>query len=529
MGRFSPSEENDERGADDPELSGAALLDAVADGVYQLDREGRFVAVNDALAELTGYSRASLVGSHVSRVLDAQDVVGAETAIRELLIGESRDAVRLTCPVFTATGDTVACEVRASPIRLKGEFRGTVGVVREVDDPDASGLGDAGERRRAFDALAEASADGIIMLDDDSTVRYANPAVERILGYEPEALVGGSKMAIIPERLREVHAEALQRYLDTGEKHIDWTYVELPGLHADGHEVPLAISLNEFEHGGEHYFVGTFRDISERKAVERELERQNDRLERFASMLAHELRNPLEVAQVYLDFLDGDDEATVDQIADALERIDEIIDVLLAIARGRDGIEGVEDAALAAVAADAWADTETGAATLENDADAVVRANPSHLQQLLENLFRNAVEHGSTGTQPEAEDAVEHGSRGTQPAAEDAVERGSTTGSPASTDRPVTVRIGDLPSGDGADTADAPVGGFYVADDGPGIPESERAAVAEPGYTTDEGGIGLGLTFVAELAAAYGWEWEITESAAGGARFEFTGVELAGG
>jgi PAS domain S-box-containing protein len=519
MGEFSPSEENDERVVDDPELSGAAILDAVADGVYQLDREGRFVAVNDALAELTGYSRASLVGSHVSRVLDAQDVVGAETAIRELLVGESQDAVRLSCSAFTATGDTVACEVRASPIRLKGEFRGTVGVVREIDDPDpVVGARNAGERRRAFDALAEASADGIIMLDDDSTVRYANPAVERILGYEPEELVGGSKMTIIPERLREAHAEALQRYLDTGEKHIDWTYVELPGLHADGHEVPLAISLNEFEHGGEHYFVGTFRDISERKAAERELERQNDRLERFASMLAHELRNPLEVAQVSLDFLDGDDGATVDQIADALERIDEIIDVLLAIARGRDGIEGVEAVPLAEVAADAWADIETGAATLENDADAVIRANPSHLQQLLENLFRNAVEHGSTGNQPGVDTPVEHGPK---------------TGSPDTADGSVTVRIGDLSderaSDDGADPTNAPVGGFYVGDDGPGIPESERTAVAEPGYTTDEGGIGLGLTFVAELAAAYGWEWEIIESAAGGARFEFTGVELAAG
>jgi len=536
MGEFSPSEENDERVVDDPELSGAAILDAVADGVYQLDREGQFVAVNDALAELTGYSRASLVGSHVSRVLGAQDVVGTETAIRELL-GESRDAVRLSCSAFTATGDTVACEVRASSIRLKGEFRGTVGVVREIDDPDpAVGARNAGERRRAFDALAEASADGIIMLDDDSTVRYANPAVERILGYEPEELVGGSKMTIIPERLREAHAEALQRYLDTGEKQIDWTYVELPGLHADGHEVPLAISLNEFEHGGEHYFVGTFRDISERKAAERELERQNDRLERFASMLAHELRNPLEVAQVSLDFLDGGDGATVDQIADALERIDEIIDVLLAIARGRDGIEGVEAVALAEVAADAWADIETGAATLENDADAVVRANPSHLQQLLENLFRNAVEHGSTGNRSSSDDVHRTESDAAHqnpPDSEDAVEHGSTSESPESTARSVTVRIGDLSdegaSDDGADPTDGPVGGFYVADDGSGIPESERAAVAEPGYTTDEGGIGLGLTFVAELAAAYGWEWEIIESAAGGARFEFTGVELATG
>lgn len=352
------------------------------------------------------------------------------------------------------------------------------------------GVGDPGERQQAFDALAEASADGIIMLDDDSDIRYANPAVERILGYEPAELVGGSKMRIIPERLREVHANALQRYLETGEKHIDWTYVELPGQHRDGHEVPLAISLNEFVHDGEHYFVGTFRDISARKEVERELEKQNERLERFASMLAHELRNPLQVAQIYLDFVhDDEDGATVAEIADALDRIDEIIEVLLMLARGNDEVDDRGSADLADVVADAWANTATGRATIEVAASTRLRANRAHLQQLLENLFRNAVEHGSASDSPD--------------------------GPTAERDRPVTVRVGALDDG------------FYVEDTGAGIPEADREKVARAGYTTDEGGIGLGLTFVAELADAYGWEYAVTESDEGGARFEFTGVETA--
>ncbi|WP_135830319.1 two-component system sensor histidine kinase NtrB [Halorussus halobius] len=349
-----------------------------------------------------------------------------------------------------------------------------------------------GERRQAFDALAEASADGIIMLDDDSVIRYANPAVERILGYPPGELVGASKMTIIPERLRHVHAEALQRYLETGNKHIDWTYVELPGQHVDGHEVPLAISLNEFVHDGEHYFVGTFRDISARKAVERELEKQNERLERFASMLAHELRNPLQVAQIYLDFVHDDgDGATVAKIADALDRIDEIIEVLLMLARGNDGVDGRETVDLSEVVADAWANTSTGRATIAVTTSQRFRVNRTHLQQLLENLFRNAVEHGSAGDGPPDGTSAERD------------------------DPPVTVRVGPLDDG------------FYVEDTGSGIPEAEREKVAEAGYTTDEDGIGLGLTFVAELADAYGWAYAITESAEGGARFEFTGVETA--
>ena len=457
-------------------LAGEPLRNAIGDGIYQLDPDGHIVMVNDALLELTGYDRSTVLGSHVSQFLDAEDVVRAETAIRDHLITGVQDSIRRTFPVFTTTGETIPCEVRITVIRDEGGFQGTVGVVREVENPDtAAAIREVAERRQAFDALAEASADGIIMLDDDSVIRYANPAVERILGYTPEELVGGSKMTIIPPRLREVHAEALQRYLETGEKHIDWTYVELPGQHKDGHEVPLAISLNEFAHEGEHYFVGTFRDISARKDVEKKLEQQNERLDRFASMLAHELRNPLQIAQIYLGFLDDEvDEATLDTVAEALNRIDEIIGVLLVLAKGRNAVGDQEAVGLTGAVTDAWANTDTGPAEVEVTTSQVLWVNPSHLQQLLENLFRNAIEHS---------------------------------------DGEVTVRIGAVDDG------------FYVEDTGPGIPENERDKVVEAGYTTDEDGSGLGLTFVAELADAYGWTYTITDSVEGGTRFEFRGVE----
>ncbi|WP_435181700.1 PAS domain S-box protein [Halorussus sp. AFM4] len=490
----------------------AALLDAVGYGAFLLAPGGDVVAANDALTALTGYDREALVGGRLGGFLDAEDVVRIETAIRERLLSGSREHVDLAVPVFTAAGDAVACEVRLRTVTGDGESLGTLGVVRRIEEDDvANQISDAAERRQAFDALAEASADGIIMLDDDSVIRYANPAVERILGYPPEELVGASKMRIIPERLREVHAEALQRYLETGEKHIDWTYVELPGQHRDGREVPLAISLNEFTHDGEHYFVGTFRDISDRKAVEAELERQNERLHRFASMLAHEIRNPLQVAQIYLDFVGDGEGASVERVAESLERIDDIIEVLLVLARGDEEIEGRDEVALAEVAADAWANTDTGPAAFEVSTSRRLRVNPTHLQQLLENLFRNAVEHGSTSPRSQThEDAVEHGSASRRPEAD-------AGGAVARVDEPIAVRVGDLPTG------------FFVEDTGTGIPEAERDRVVEAGYTTDEDGIGLGLTFVAELADAYGWEYAITESAEGGARFEFAGVETVDG
>lgn len=338
--------------------------------------------------------------------------------------------------------------------------------------PDEAG--DAGERSKAFDALAEVSADGIITIDDRSIIRYVNPAVERILGYDPSELRGEPLVTIIPDRLNQGHVEAFERYLETGEKHLDWTYIELPGCHKDSHEVPLGISFNEFTHDSNRYFVGTFRDISQRKEVEQKLEQQNEQLNQFANLLAHELRNPLEIAQIYLDFLDDSDEATINEIAEALDQIDQIIEVLLILARNQNDVVDREPVSLTGVVKDAWTNTTTGDAVVEVKSTQVLRVNPTHLQLLLENLFRNAIEH-SDGT--------------------------------------VTVRVGALDDG------------FYVEDTGPGIPEDKSDTVVEAGFTTDADGIGLGLTFVTQLADIYGWEFAIMESDEGGARFEFTDVE----
>ncbi|PSP54862.1 sensor histidine kinase [Halobacteriales archaeon QS_1_67_19] len=214
------------------------------------------------------------------------------------------------------------------------------------------------------------------------------------------------------------------------------------------------------------------------RAVERysdELERQNERLESFAGMLAHELRNPLNIAQLYLQQLEGDREA-VEETETALARMEEMIDILLVTVRGSEADIDWKPVSLSSVARDAWSDLSTDRAELRVETDQTVRADAVHVRHLLENLFRNALEHGGDD---------------------------------------VTVRVGPL---DGSE-------GFYVADDGPGIPSDIREEVTQAGYTTKSDGIGLGLTFVANLVDAYGWEWAITESEAGGARFEFSGID----
>jgi signal transduction histidine kinase len=234
-------------------------------------------------------------------------------------------------------------------------------------------------------------------------------------------------------------------------------------------------------------------EVRQRQAA-RAAERERQRMAEFASVVSHDLRNPLEVARGYLTsaFETGDPDHLL-RVQDALDRMDELIEESLSLARQGDVVDDPEPVELATVAGDAWDLVDTGDATLAVTTDRTVEADGSRLCELFENLFRNSVEHGSP----------DHDADGpTGGTVHDAT--ASTDGGPA-----LTVTVGEFD------------GGFYVADDGPGIPADRRDEVFERGHTTAEEGTGLGLAIVETIAEAHGWTVAVTESADGGARFEF--------
>jgi PAS domain S-box-containing protein len=211
-----------------------------------------------------------------------------------------------------------------------------------------------------------------------------------------------------------------------------------------------------------------------------ELERQNDRLEEFAGVISHDLRNPLNVAQGRVDLARREfDSPHLEAAARAHDRMDTLIAELLALAREGRRVNGTRSVDLRSVVEACWMNVETAGATPAVDTDLTLSADESRLQQLMENLIRNAVVHGGEG---------------------------------------VTVAVGTLDDGDG----------FYVADDGPGVDPEERADVFDAGYSTSAEGTGFGLRIVQQVAAAHGWRVAVTaDDELGGARFEVSGVDVA--
>jgi len=238
-----------------------------------------------------------------------------------------------------------------------------------------------------------------------------------------------------------------------------WTD-DLSCVTKSGEELPMEISEATLRARGEQDHppktVAILRDISDRVAYERELERQNERLEKLAGVVSHDLRNPLSLAEGYLKvFRETGDETLLEEMGDAHGRLRTVINDVLAVARDGQPADAVEPVDLRRLIEEAWATVETPRGTVRTaDVPTAVPADADRLRRVFENLFRNAIEH----------------------AGEDA-----------------TVTVGGLPDG------------FYVADDGPGIPADYRDEVFEWGYSRCEDGTGYGLAIVNELVEAHGW------------------------
>jgi PAS domain S-box-containing protein len=130
------------------------------------------------------------------------------------------------------------------------------------------------ESEERYRVIAETASDGITTIDEESTIVFLNDSGHQIFGYEDSELIGQKLTVLMPERLRSRHLEAMKRYRETGKRKLQWKALEMPGLHKTGLEIPLEISYGEFVKEGKRYFTGIVRDVSERKAAEKEREYQ---------------------------------------------------------------------------------------------------------------------------------------------------------------------------------------------------------------------------------------------------------------
>jgi PAS domain S-box-containing protein len=327
----------------------------------------------------------------------------------------------------------------------------------------------------ARDSIVRDMDAGVIVVNDEDRIVDVNRHGQTIVGEQAEDILGAS--------VSDTFAE-YESAFETIENVNDGSRTVSVDCSDGTKQYQVTISPIQDDDSRIRGRVIIFNDVTEQIDRQRQLaqqnkqlERKNERLDEFARIVAHDLQNPLQVARGRLEMARSEhDSEDLAKVARSQERMQTLIDDLLAIARGGQSVTEVETISISSAAETAWDGIDTQQAFLDIATDVEVEADRTRLRQLFENLFANAIEHGGTS---------------------------------------VTVTVGSMDD----------AMGFYVEDDGPGIPEEERSDVVETGYTTAEDGTGFGLNIVQAVAEAHGWDVRILEGSDGGARFEFTRVE----
>jgi PAS domain S-box-containing protein len=345
-----------------------------------------------------------------------------------------------------------------------------------MNDQSAVGSSDEGkvndgEYARLVEGL---STHAIFELDTDGSIAQWSDPARRLYGHDAEAVHGENvellfaSEAELERPLSEVLAGAREGTVTTDHWHeradgsVFWGTLTLDPLREDGQVVGL---------------TAVSQDTTDRKQYEKMLERQNDRLKEFTDILAHDLRTPLNVIDGKLALYEQTgDEEHLSAVGETTDRMERLVEDLLRVARQGDVVTDPERTEVESVIETAWAGTpaEDATATLVYEPVGGVNADADRLCELFENLFRNALEHGGPD---------------------------------------ITVSVGPMDRG------------LYVEDDGRGIPEELREDVFDHGVSTSDDGSGYGLSVVRTIANAHGWDVVVTESDAGGARFEITGID----
>jgi signal transduction histidine kinase len=489
------------------------ILDRMTDAFLAVDDEWAFTYLDEdglgIVSEATGeeHSVEDLQGRHIWETLPQGDESGFEEALHEVMETGEPTSVRMYYePLDTwfevraypvESGVSVYLEDVTADRQRRRELANREAVLREIYDVIA-------DRERPFEAQVEALLEiGQRELDTDwgTLARVeGDDYVFEVLGSQFGPFEEGDRADLEMTYCEEVVEEQeglcfgdveAERQDLTGRLAHDLVgitcYLGTPVIVDDEVYGTFCFYGTDAREGKFSEWEVALVDIMgrwtsaamEQKLAEDRLRDQNQRLEEFATIVSHDLRNPLEVASNRLALAAEDCESEqLVRIRDAHERMETLIDDVLTMAQAGNTVDEVSAVDAGAVARSAWETVPTDGASLTVVDEFTLQADESRLLQLFENLFRNALEHGSE---------------------------------------------------DAAVTVGATSYGFYVEDDGPGIPPDDRADVFEFGHTSTEEGTGVGLAVVEQVAHAHGWTVNLADAdGAGadgeegvGARFEF--------
>ncbi|WP_153952675.1 PAS domain S-box protein [Halosegnis longus] len=452
-----------------------ALFENSPDMIDVHTAEGTIVDANQQFCEALNQSPEELLGQKVWEVDRGLDPETVQETWEWMDVG---DRIELETEFTTNDGTSFPVEVHLTRLPLEDGDR-FMAVSRDITEQKQR-LQEIKSLKERLELAIEGANVGVWDWDMTTDAVEYNEQWAEMLGYTLEELdphLRTWESRVHPDDIEAVNA-ALDAHIEQKTEYYDSQH-RMQTADGEWKWIRDLGRIVERDNDGEPLrAVGIHVDIDETKQHQRELEQKSERLEEFASIVSHDLRNPLGVASGYLEFVDDEcDSPYIEDIEQAHERMEALIEGLLTLAREGKSASEQTPVTLADLLAECWDTVDTVDASLTLETNQTIMADECRLKQLFENLIRNAVEHGGSD---------------------------------------VTITVGDLDNG------------FYIEDTGIGVPEADAETVFEAGYSTNTGGNGFGLSIIRRIAEAHGWDVSVTNCSAGGARFEVTNVESTG-
>ncbi len=264
------------------------------------------------------------------------------------------------------------------------------------------------ESEQRMHAILDTAAEAIIVIDENGVVDQFNTAAERMFGYRPEEVIGGSVSLLMPAEHAAEHADYIRKFRKTGTSHVVGVSREINGRRKDGELFPMELSVSETRIGKKVLFTGVLRDISERRqrdtdlaAMVHELQSSNEELKNFAYVVSHDLKAPLRaIASLanwlhtdYADRLGAEGTEYLRLLGGRVHRMDQLIEGILEYSRVGRVKETRLEMQLEAIVHEV-VDLLSPLPGIRIEIDGplpVLVAEPTRMRQLFQNLLSNAI------------------------------------------------------------------------------------------------------------------------------------------
>ena len=250
-------------------------------GSWEIDVDTGLTAWSTALYELFDRDPADgpITAHQFASTLPEAERAAFEAVVQRAFFEHEPSQVEFRHP--SPDGRTRWLKAISVPVRdADGRVARIRGTLQDISESRVTErlLRESAERDRL---LWQTSTDVVLMVGEDDLIRFCNPAIEQVLGWRSEDVVGRPLTMLQPERLHEAHRRGFARYLAGGERRLDWRAVEIVALHRDGREIPVEISFSDMQIDGHRTFGAFMRDVTPRRQQQQALQRSEERYRRI--------------------------------------------------------------------------------------------------------------------------------------------------------------------------------------------------------------------------------------------------------